>query len=90
MRTKAEVEEALKRWREFESGKNWQRSKLGNLTRIFEGRRVTVFKQKGPRDEHRFYGWCISSSDDDYEFCDGYYTQRDAMTGLGEALGVSE
>jgi hypothetical protein len=88
--TQQQVNEALERWREFESRKNWQRSKIGNLTRIYDGRRVTVFKQKGPRDEHRFYGWCISLTADEYECCDGYWTQRDAMNGLGEALGVSE
>ena len=85
MRTKTEVTEALKRWREFESMKHWRRTERGNLTRRYDGRRVTVFQQK---DE--FYGWCISSTVDDVEFCEGYDSEEDAMTGLGEALGLSD
>ncbi len=90
MSTKQEVNEATKRWREFVRLKNWQRAKHGNLTRIYNGRRVTVFKQKGPRDQHRYYGWCISSTVDEYESGEDYYTQREAMIGLGRALGVAE
>ena len=85
MPTKQEVNATLKRWREFESLKHWRRTERGNLTRRYDGRRVTVFQQK---DE--LYGWCISSTVDEVECSEGYDSEEDAMTGLGEALGVSE
>ncbi len=85
MRTKQEVSDALRRWREFEKRKHWQRTRRGNLTRRYDGRRVTVFLQTDG-----MYGWCISSTVDEVEFGEGYDSEEDAVTGLGEALGVSE
>lgn len=79
-----EVAEALVRWAEFEDPKEWTRTKRGNLTRVYDGSRVTVFKQP---DES--FGWCISSNEDETTFGEGYENSEDAMTALGEALGVS-
>ena len=81
---KREVSAALVRWAEFENRKYWTRTKWGNLTRVYDGRRVTVF---GPRDET--FGWCISSTVDEVEFGEGYDSVEDAMSALGEALGLS-
>lgn len=79
-----EVDEALARWAEFEDPEQWTRTKRGNLTRVYDGTRVTVFKRP---DE--IFGWCISSSEDETTFGEGYDDESDAMTALGEALGVS-
>ncbi len=80
-----EVEEALARWAEFEDPQNWSRTRRGNLTRSYDGTRVTVFKQG---DES--FGWCISSTEDGTTFGEGYENSEDAMTALGESLGVSQ
>lgn len=75
---------ALARWEEFEDRRNWSRTVTGNLTRVYQGRRVTVF---GPRDDT--FGWCISSTVEEVEFGERYDSVEEAMTALGEALGLS-
>lgn len=79
------VNAALARWAEFANRKHWTRTKSGSLTRIYADRRVTVF---GPRDDT--FGWCISSTVDEVEFGERYCSVKEAMTALGEALGLSD
>jgi hypothetical protein len=63
----------------------WQRSKRGNLWRLWEGRTVTVFVRT---DE--FYGWSIADDNGPRFSRGGYETEDEAMDALAEALWVGE
>ncbi|HQZ65469.1 MAG TPA: hypothetical protein PLY87_10360 [Planctomycetaceae bacterium] len=81
-----EVEISLQRWKDFEDQAYWSRTRRGNLTRVYDGQRVTVFKNH----HSGLFGWCISSTIDEVEFSKTFFdTEEESRTDLGEYLGVS-
>jgi hypothetical protein len=68
---------------EFERG--FQRSRNGNLTRVFDGLRLTVF----PRADG--WGWCIAYADGGRRFSEcPHDTEQEALDSLAVHVGVTE
>jgi hypothetical protein len=69
----------------FEAG--FRQAGTGNLYREFEGRRVTVFRDR--RGEG--YKWAIDGGDEaEPRFSDLYESEADATDGLWDALGGND
>lgn len=75
----------LAMWTKFESPSEWRRSKKGNLWRRWEGMLLTIIK----RNEDCF-GWCVAEDDETQFSSDTFDTESDAMSDLGDAVGVGE
>lgn len=85
MKRKREVEAALARWEAFERPSAWRRSRRGNLWRTWGDLTVSIFYHADAR-----YHWSVADSDGPrYSSC-GYATEEEAMTALGEAIGLSD
>ncbi len=84
MRAKAEVEEALEVWRDFERPSMWQRSRKGNLWREWDGVTLTIYRRG------RFFKYCVADGDNKRYSARAYKTEKEAMTELGELLGLSD
>lgn len=79
-----DVAAALATWREFEDMAAWQRSAKGNLWRRWDEVTVTIFY----RD--RRYRWSIADGEEVQYSRATYGDEEEAMTALGEALGLSD
>lgn len=77
------VEAALAAWAVFESPTAWKRSKKGNRWRHWDGVTLTIFK----RDDECF-GWCIADGEETQFSTDEFETEVDAISDLGDALGI--
>ncbi|GEM_PF-1604024 len=79
-----DLEAALREWALFERPEAWRRSAKGNLTRLWNGSRVTIFRRGAS------FRWCVNDPDDETQFSSrGYETQAEAVTGAGYAVGVA-
>lgn len=77
------IEARLAEWKEFESPTGWKRSKKGNRWRHWEGATLTIFKR---RDE--CFGWCIADGEENQFSSSGFETEADAISDLGDAVGI--
>jgi len=80
IRRQRQVQDCLAEWAEFEAG--FQRSRKGNLWRVYDGLTVTVFQRVDGE-----FGWCIAADEDDTQFSSrGYETEEEALEVLGAEL----
>lgn len=63
--------------REFCELRHWRRSMRGNLTRVFDGLTLTVFKRRGE------WHWCVAGEETTFSPY-GYECEYDAMYALAE------
>jgi hypothetical protein len=79
-----QVKEALSLWAQFEDVAAWRRSAKGNLWRRWDECTVSVFY----RD--RRYHWSIADGEDVTFSHATYGDEEEALTALGEAMGLSD
>lgn len=76
------IEAALAEWDAYEDRSAWRRSSKGNLWRKWKDVTASVFYR------NRRYHWSIAG-EDDVEYSQATYgDEEEAMTALGEAIGV--
>ena len=79
-----EIADAMAAIEAFENPAAWRRSSKGNLWRTWEDRTVTIFYR------NRRYHWSIADEEGPQFSTGSYGDEADAMSGLGEVLGVGE
>src|SRR4051812_13060872 len=78
------VEAVLAARAEFAAG--FRRSRKGNLTREWEGLRLTIFRRKGDG----CFGWSVADEEGPRFSPGGYETEEEALLALGFAMGIDE
>jgi hypothetical protein len=79
-----EIDSAMDAWEEFED--RWKRSRKGNLWKHWDGLTLTVFRREGDG----WFAWSIADADGPRFSQAAYRTEEEALTALGETLGVWE
>jgi len=83
-RTETLLDKAIAEWAEYERPEAWGRSGKGNLTREWDGSRVTIFRRDGG------FHWCLSHPIDGTRFSHGAFpSERSAQQAAGTAAGVA-
>jgi hypothetical protein len=63
----------------------WQRTRKGNLWRLYEGVTLTIFERSDG-----WYGWCCADGDGPEFSPHGFESEAEAIDDLADALGIGE